>query len=133
MNWKFRHFTPEEVLSPASLELFTSLGISMVRFEALELLDSWREDLGVPLVVNSGESRLRGHRTFEENAALPNSARWSQHVQGVAFDVSSPDMSSRELYHQALDFGWTGVGLYQSFVHVDLRNKILPGVISWTD
>lgn len=120
-NWRWDNFSPKEVLSPMGLQIYASQEILMVRPEAMDMLQAFREDLGIPLYVNHAGLTLRGYRHYDEHRVLHNGAKFSQHVQGCAFDVSSIDVEPLALYQQALDFGWTGVGLYETFVHMDIR------------
>jgi len=131
LDWKNRwvNFGMEEVLSPAGLWCWRNKGVCMVRAEAMDSLQGFREFLGVPLLVNYGGMRFRGYRDFEENEEVGGS-RYSMHVQGVAFDVTVRGMDSKSLYMGALDYGWRGVGLYRNFVHVDLR-ELVGGVMTW--
>jgi uncharacterized protein YcbK (DUF882 family) len=131
LDWSWPNFTPAEVLSPAGLDYLERTGICLVRSEALDLLQAFRSDLGVKMRVNHGDMKLRGYRFFYENQGLPNSSDYSQHVQGVAFDVSCYEIDNTSLYEQALDFGWTGIGLYDTFVHMDIRHSPSGKRFTW--
>ena len=119
--WRWKDFSPKEVLSPMGLRVWADKEILMVRPEAMDKLQAFREDLGIPLFVNHLGLTLRGYRHYDEHRVLHKGAKFSQHVQGCAFDVSSNQIEPLALYEQALDFGWTGVGLYDTFVHMDIR------------
>lgn len=72
-----------------------------------------------PLVINSA------YRTPEWNQKI-GGARNSQHVLGRALDIQPPTgVSLREFYNvirQSADMlGIHGLGLYKTFVHVDIR------------
>ena len=97
----------------------------------MDKLQSWREDLGCKLWVNYLGMKLRGFRSHEENQTLPTPVGFSQHIMGVAFDVSSPNIEPENLYEQAIDFGWTGIGLYDTFVHIDIRNVPSGRTMTW--
>lgn len=114
-------FAPEELLSPGGLRMFEATGQVPISPTALSMLKAFRERLGVPLIVNHGTNRLRGYRTHTENAAIPGSATFSFHMLGMAFDISSKDISVEKIYQEAIAFGWTGVGIYDTWVHVDNR------------
>lgn len=130
-GWSWEFFTPDEVLSSDGMRFFEETGICLVRPDALDKLNNFRRDLGVPVYCNHGNLQLRGYRSQKEQFSIPGSAKRSQHVQGCAFDISCPDVPPVDLYEQALDFGWTGVGLYDSFVHVDVRNRPDGRVMVW--
>lgn len=75
--------------------------------------------IGKPLRINSG------YRTPEYNARI-GGARNSQHVAKLALDIRWPagDFSSRiEFIQMAFDVGFTGIGCYNSFMHVDTGPK----------
>lgn len=121
MNWNWPSFKPEEVLSPFGQEALEKHQILLVRPEAMEKLQTLRDDLGLPLYVNHQGHKLRGYRHWLEHSTLPYHALYSQHLMGCAFDVSCYDMNTTELAVAALDNGFTGIGIYDSFVHMDIR------------
>ena len=85
----------------------------------IEVLDSIRESVNVPLVLSCA------YRCPEHNAevgGVPN----SQHVQGCAADILVPDgMTVDEMADIAEQCGADGIGRYydQGFVHVDTRGE----------
>jgi uncharacterized protein YcbK (DUF882 family) len=83
---------------------------------------------GVPIVI------LSGYRTEAYNATLEGAASKSQHVQGRALDIWHPAHEPVAVYNilrdaqirgQLPDLG--GLGLYRSFVHLDVRPKVPAG------
>ena len=86
----------------------------------LDALDDLRERAGVPLRINSG-FRCRVH-----NKKI-GGADTSQHARGLAADVGLPrDMTIEELATHAEHvpaFEQGGIGLYPTFIHVDVRGK----------
>lgn len=81
---------------------------------------------------------LSGYRTREYNSKLEGAALSSQHVQGRAVDISHPKLSAREVYIRILtaqrrgdlpDLG--GLGLYKTFVHIDVRPKVTGRLARW--
>jgi hypothetical protein len=123
-NWPLKYFTPEELLSPDGLAQF-SRGNLMLQLEAMIKLDNFRGYLGIPLICNTGNLRLRGYRSCAENSRIPNSAIFSRHVQGIAFDISTHHITYTELYDAAVKFGWSFVKKYPTWVHVDNRSRVL--------
>jgi uncharacterized protein YcbK (DUF882 family) len=118
--WQSRwpDFKPEEILSPDSIARYPH----KLCPHSLDTLQTFRRLLGVKLVINFGSSRLRGVRTVDENSRIPGSAHESMHICGRAFDVSSPDMTPREIFSRAIDSGlWGGIKLYGQWVHLDTR------------
>ena len=85
--------------------------------ELVEHLQSLRDLIGQPVIVVSG-CRCPTH-----NAAV-DGARNSQHMAGRAADVRVKGMSPAELKRLAetiLNFRYGGIGLYDTFVHLDVR------------
>lgn len=88
-----------------------------------------RELLGnVPLVI------LSGYRTPAYNATLEGAASKSQHIEGRALDIWHPTMSPRGMFTTILREAQRGslpllggLGLYKTFVHLDVRPKVPKG------
>ena len=84
-----------------------------------ELLENIRVHFGKPVHINSG------YRTVSFNASLKNSSKKSQHCNGLAADIRVEGHTPVEVYNYACqllgDHG--GVGIYDTFVHVDVRAK----------
>ena len=126
-NWPATNFTPEEILSPESINLYKMTGLINVDDEALENLQAFRDFIGISLVVNFGEHRHRGTRTYAENQKIKGSATNSPHCLGKAFDISCKEFEPIELYDFALKFKrFKGIGIYDTWLHVDCawRSKI---------
>ena len=117
---RWPNFQPDEVLSPDGLRQFREFSNIMLRAEALDKLQAFREYLGKPILVNHAGHRHRGYRSPGENRRV-DGKMYSFHMQGVAFDISVPGMTIAELAEAADQFGWRGIGTYQTFVHIDLR------------
>ena len=50
----------------------------------------------------------------------------SQHVKGLAADISTTNWTSDKKYYfvkTANQLGFNGIGLYDNFIHIDLRSK----------
>lgn len=83
----------------------------------VELLEIIRSHYNKPLHINSA------YRTVQYNAKLKNSSPKSQHILGKAADIWLNDVSPKQLYSW-LDSSYPnslGIGLYDTFVHVDVR------------
>lgn len=83
----------------------------------VELLEIIRLHYNKPLHINSG------YRTVQYNASLKNSSPKSQHILGKAADIWLNDVSPKQLYSW-LDASYPnslGIGIYDTFVHVDVR------------
>jgi len=111
-EWPWPHFKPSEIACSGSGELLADE-------DALGRLQALRRALGRPLVINSG------YRSAAHNARVKGSPT-SQHLLGKAFDIdlSQPPGEARDrereaLVEAALAVGFTGIGRYDGFVHVD--------------
>ena len=83
----------------------------------VDILEAIRVHFGRPVTVTSG------YRTVSYNAGLKNSSKKSQHCNGLAADIKVEGHTPLEVYDYACsllgDHG--GVGIYNTFVHVDVR------------
>jgi len=115
MNWPYKYFAPAEVLGRDGLEMFYK-GHLLISPELMELLDSFRERIGVPIIVTSG------YRSPEENEDC-GGAEFSRHVQGLAVDVKVPGMTPLEVAKAAMEFGFHYTKVYPSWTHLDIRYR----------
>jgi len=82
-----------------------------------------RDYIGLPMIVNSG------YRSPQHNKAVGGSPA-SQHLLGKAADIRVVGMSSEQLHEiivTLIDEGIIsqgGVGLYNTFVHYDIRKTV---------
>lgn len=85
----------------------------------VELLEKVREHFKRPVVINSG------YRTVQYNSKLPNSSPKSQHTLGKAADIRVTGVSPAKVYAylNQLYPNSHGIGIYNTFVHVDVREK----------
>ena len=87
--------------------------------EAWTKLENFAKSLGRPITINSA------HRSVEYNAYVCGAAN-SAHVQRKAIDVQwgTSDVQGRvDMIQKAIDAGFTGIGTYSSFIHVDIGTK----------
>lgn len=93
--------------------------------ELVEGLQVLRNIIKKPIIINSG-------CRCEEYNKIIGGAKNSMHVKGKAVDIRVPSLSAKELYniieHHDL---FTGRGLYNTFVHVDVRNGTAGKIIEW--
>lgn len=82
----------------------------------VEVLQKIRTHFGKPVSVNSG------YRTVTKNKAV-GGATYSQHLYGTAADISVSGVTPKQVaaYAETLLSGTGGIGIYSSFVHVDVR------------
>ena len=107
------HFTVDELCCK-------HCGRCSVAGRLVDALEAFRELAGKPVIVHSG------YRCPEHNAAVGGQPR-SEHLEGLAADISIPGLSLSELYRLAVqipDFAQGGIGLYdgEPFIHVDVRD-----------
>lgn len=82
----------------------------------VEKLQQLRDRLGKPLKINSA------YRCPQRNQQV-GGAENSQHLKGKAVDVNimNLDCDIDEIKRMAIEIGFTGIGLYNSFIHLDVR------------
>ncbi|ABR48298.1 Peptidase M15A [Alkaliphilus metalliredigens QYMF] len=80
----------------------------------IEKLQQLRDQVGSPVIVTSG------FRTPEHNKRVGGSLN-SQHLLGRAADIQVPGYSPEAIAQIADALGFTGVGIYATFTHVDVR------------
>jgi len=115
------YFEMHEVISPDGLDLYKRTNQIVTDRLSLLMLNGFRSFIAKPLIVNTDSNLHRGYRSPRENAAINGAADLSFHMQGKAFDISCKGLTCLELYHKAIAFGWKGIGLYDTWVHVDMR------------
>ena len=116
MTWPAPDFQPAELRCKGCLGKPCGQDPDGVQRPALALLQALRTAWGGPLSI------LSAYRCPLHNARV-GGAPLSRHKLGDAFDVATPKWSvaDRErLVGTARSVGFRGVGLYRTFVHVDL-------------
>lgn len=119
-EWPSKYFSPAEVACRGT-------GLVMLTpatRDALMRLDRLREAMGHPLILNSG------YRSPEHNAAV-GGAKASNHMKGIAFDISMANVDPHRFEAEARKAGFNGIGLYppqkptgaRNFIHVDTRTN----------
>jgi len=102
------NFVPSEILSKGDGSLLFSK-------DTLSKLQRLRHKYGKPLTINSG------YRDPDHNKKVGGSAK-SQHVKGHAVDIAIDSLGmGRELEDLAVKCGFTAIGRYKTFIHVDDR------------
>ncbi len=89
----------------------------------LELLETIRKHYKTPVSMSSA------YRTVQYNSQLKNSSPKSQHCLGNAADISVQDVAPASVYKWLNEKypNSLGIGIYDTFVHVDVR----PGKSRW--
>lgn len=82
-----------------------------------DILENIRVHFGKPVHINSG------YRTVSYNKTVSGSSSTSQHCNGLACDFWVEGVAPAEVYKycESLLGNHGGLGLYDSFVHMDVR------------
>jgi len=97
-----------------------------------EKLQHLRSESGCVFILNSA------YRSLEYNRSIGSSDK-SQHVVGTAFDIRWTDTLKRKFRNMdnfkdwLVENGVKGIGLYDTFVHVDWRENPNPRGYSFWD
>lgn len=120
MEWNWKNFTQKKIACRGTIcgcnhELWD---VSVYGHEPPEyfiqnmnMLQKLRDAYGV-IPINSG------HRCKKHNAMTKNSSPKSQHLK-IAFDCRIKKQNQKEFIEIAKKVGFTGIGVYNSFVHLD--------------
>lgn len=80
----------------------------------VEYLQNIRTHFGKPVIITA-------YRCPVYNAKVPNAAKKSLHMQGMAADFHIDGVAPSEIAKYAESIGVLGIGLYDTFVHIDTR------------
>ena len=83
-------------------------------------LENFAKSLGRPIVMSSG------YRSPAYNATLSGAASKSLHMRRMAADIRwgiSSVQGRIDMIQKAVDAGFTGIGCYNNFIHVDIGTK----------
>lgn len=107
-TWRWRNFSPAEIACRGTGKL-------LVNEAALDTLQTLRDRLAKPLIVNSG------YRSPEHNRAV-GGAKHSKHMDGAAFDIAMTNHDPAAFEAAARAVGFLGFGFYarSGFMHIDL-------------
>lgn len=123
-DWEYKYFKPEEIACKGKTcgcmgELWNSerYGEKMPSYlkVALYKINKLRELWGKPIILNSA------HRCRKHNMEVGGAIN-SMHLR-IAFDCRMPKEEQQEFIELAQKIGFTGIGVYENFVHLDLGKK----------
>ena len=92
---------------------------SRVKPQVVQNLERLSQIVGYQLRITSG------YRSPDYNESV-GGARNSQHMQGNAVDVKQDGLTipqRQEFIQAAIDSGFTAIGVYNSFTHIDIRGQ----------
>lgn len=93
--------------------------VIFVSMELVEILQKIRTHFGKPVIIHSA------YRTPPYNKKVDGAA-YSQHLYGTAADISISGVSPKEVavYAETLLPKTGGIGIYDTFTHVDVRSDM---------
>ena len=108
-EWRWPDFSPQEMACRGTGKL-------MIVPSAMDKLQALRDKLDAPMIVNSA------YRSPEHNRNV-GGAKYSKHMEGIAFDVRMDNHDPATYIAAAKSVGFDAIGTYprQNFVHVDDR------------
>lgn len=89
--------------------------------ELVQRLQLLRDYFKRPVVITSG------YRSREYNRSV-GGADGSQHLEGRAADIKVIGVGMEDIAVAAVKAGFRGIGIYGSFVHVDVRKNLINKV-----
>lgn len=111
----------DDIEKPTSKWIIVSKGVNnKVLPEVWTKLENFAISLGRPITMNSG------YRAPSYNAKLKGAASKSLHMRRMAADIAwgTTNLQSKvDMIQKAIDAGFTGIGCYNSFIHVDIGLK----------
>lgn len=90
--------------------------VVMIHSDLLKRLNSLRIAINRPIYVNSG------YRCEKENIKV-GGVKKSYHRLGMAVDIRSKDITISDLSIYAEGIGLNGIGIYKTYLHLDIRDK----------
>ena len=106
--WRWPSFSPAEIACRGT-------GAIKINTDAMDKLQTLRNQLGKPLIVRSG------YRSPSHNKAV-GGAKASKHMDGIAFDIAMSNHNPAAFAEAARAVGFLGFGTYprSGFMHIDL-------------
>lgn len=88
----------------------------LLDYRLVEKLQELRNWIGQPILITSG------YRSPIHNKNV-GGAKHSQHLLGTAADIQIKGIDPKTVAKYAKELGFTGIGIYPNFTHVDVREK----------
>lgn len=91
--------------------------VVVINDELVAVLEKARRHFGKPIKIDSG------YRTVAYNSTIKNASPKSQHTHGNAADIVVRGVKPIDVYNYFNETypGTYGVGIYNTFVHIDVR------------
>ena len=113
----YKYFSRDEFACQAT-------GENEIEDELILALDELREACGFPFVITSG------YRSPQHPIEL-GKIKPGTHAQGIAADIAvSSGIQRHTIVKKAIELGFSGIGVANGFVHVDVRPTDVP--VMWT-
>ncbi|WP_432662467.1 D-Ala-D-Ala carboxypeptidase family metallohydrolase [Wukongibacter baidiensis] len=93
----------------------------LIADELVEKLQALRDNLKKPITIVSA------YRSPSYNKKINGSSK-SQHMYGRAVDIKVSGVSTEEVAEAAIKLGFKGIGIYDTFTHVDIRENLVNKV-----
>ena len=100
--------------------------VVLINPHLVELLEKIRVKFGKNINVHSA------YRTPSYNRSLSGAAEYSQHMYGNAADITITGVTPREIYNWVNSFHQGGLGVYPTFTHIDVRDKLGGKLARWS-
>ena len=82
-------------------------------------LDDLRHECGLPFIITSGYRDPQGH-SIEKAKSTPGT-----HARGIAADIKiNNGAEGYTIVSEALNAGFTGIGVAKTFIHLDTRTSV---------
>ncbi|TCO70634.1 YcbK family protein [Marinisporobacter balticus] len=84
----------------------------------LDTLQKLRDYFNKQVIINSA------YRSPSYNKKIDGSSK-SQHLLGKAVDITVPGISPEKVASAGILLGFTGIGIYETFTHLDVRETLV--------
>jgi len=105
-----KYFTKEELICNCGCDEL------IVNYGFITKIEELREFLGFSFIVNSF---YRCEKYNKEVGGVKN----SYHLLGRAMDIQASGEKAYKIVQHASDFGFRGIGVYPTFIHLDDREQ----------